>query len=546
MTNQVEDVQAQTLEHILDDGLSPAEEQAAIEQFLRDKPALATPLLFTALAQKHRLRTLLEETRRVLRAPPWHPAAFLAHSSDGTRALVACGNRRLSVTFAPDIDRLTLRCGDPVFLNGDQNVLTSLGQGGFRPGLVGEFARAHRNGQGVLRGQGENEIVVDIAAHVLEDGIHKGDRLLYDPESFVAYEKLEQSEQSSLLEQLPLNVRIDELGGLDEVFNELVSEVTLHLFHVDLVRRYALRPTKGVLLCGPPGTGKTSLVQALGEHLGRAMGVEIVAFLVRPGVHRSMWFGASEQRVRDLFQEARRAAENGNRYVLLFFDDMDHLGSRDQRIAGDVDARLLPCFLQEIDAVRTHRLLLVGATNREDLLDEALLRPGRFGRTFRIGRPNRGQAREIFFRYLTADLPMRQNGHNGADATHHLVDDLLSGLYAPNGEFARLAMLTFRDGSRVPLSASQILTGALIAAAVEQGKRRGCFRALHGGLGDVEADDLRAALRRELSAICGRLKPGPALQQMLDLPPDRDVVKVEPCLPEDQPRRPAYLNRSSM
>jgi proteasome-associated ATPase len=276
------------------------------------------------------------------------------------------------------------------------------------------------------------------------------------------------------------------------------------------------------------------------------MGVEINAFLVPPGVHRSMWFGASEQRVRDLFQEAKRAAEAGDRYVLLFFDDMDHLGSRDHRVAGEVDARLLPCFLQEIDAVRTHRLLLLGATNRDDLLDEALLRPGRFGRTFRIGRPTRGQAREIFRRYLTTDLPVRQNGHSGADTIHHLVEDLLSALYAPNGEFARLAMLTFRDGSRVPLSAGQILSGALIAAAVEQGKRRGCFRALDGGPGEVDADDLRSALRRELSAICTRLKPGLALQQMLDLSPDRDVVKVEPCMPVDQPRRAQYLNGSSI
>jgi proteasome-associated ATPase len=275
------------------------------------------------------------------------------------------------------------------------------------------------------------------------------------------------------------------------------------------------------------------------------MAVEIKAFLVPPGVHRSKWFGASEQRVRDLFQEAKQAAEGGDRYVLLFLDDIDHLGSRDDRIAGEVDARLLPCFLQEIDAVRTHKLLLLGATNRDDLLDEALLRPGRFGRTFRIGRPTRTQAREIFRRYLTADLPIRQNGHDIAATIHDLIEDMLSALYAPNGEFSGIAMLTFRDGSRVPLGASQILSGALIAAAVEQGKRRGCFRSLDGGPGEVDADDLRAALRRELSAICERLKPGPTLQQMLDLPPDRDVVKVERCVPEAQSRRVEYLNNSS-
>jgi proteasome-associated ATPase len=306
-----------------------------------------------------------------------------------------------------------------------------------------------------------------------------------------------------------------------------------------------LTPSKGVLLCGPPGTGKTSLVQALGEHLGRVMGVDVKAFLVRPGVHRSMWFGASEQRVRDLFREAKDAACQDDRYVLLFFDDMDHLGSRDGRFAGEVDARLLPCFLQEIDAVRTHRLLLLGATNREDLLDEALLRPGRFGKTFRIGRPTRVQARAILRRYLSDDLPVRRNGHGAAEAVDDLVEDMLSALYAPNGEFSRLAVLTFRDGSRLPLSATQVMSGALIAAAIDRSKRRCCLRALKGGSSELEAEDLHAAMQRELNAICERLKPGPALQQMLDLPPDRDVVKVEPCTSDARPQPDEHVDVST-
>jgi proteasome-associated ATPase len=248
--------------------------------------------------------------------------------------------------------------------------------------------------------------------------------------------------------------------------------------------------------------------------------------------------------VRDLFQEAREAAQERDRYVLLFFDDMDHLGSRDHRAAGEVDARLLPCFLQEIDAVRTHRLLLLGATNREDLLDEALLRPGRFGRTVRVGRPDRAQAREIFRRYLTTGVPVHQNGGGPAETIHDLIEDLLSALYAPNGDLSRLATLTFRDGSQLPLTASHIMSGALIAAAVEQGKRRGCFRALKGGPGAIGIEDLRAAVRRELDSICERLKPGPTLQQMLDLPPDRDVVKVERCRPQEQRRRGEHLNLS--
>jgi proteasome-associated ATPase len=541
MTEQVQDAQPDILLKILSGGMSPTEEKAAIEQCVRAKPALTMPVLHAVLAQKQRCRLQLEEIQKTLMEPPWHSAAFLWLSSGGTRAVVASAGRRLSVTVAPQVDRAALECGQPVFLNATQNVLIDVAPGEPRPGAVGEFSRLHGTRQGVIRSQAEEEIVVDLAAGIVEDGITKGDLVLYDREGFVAYEKLEKRNRSALLEDLPLDVRIEDLGGLDAVFDELVSDVTLHLFHSDLVRRYALKPTKGVLLCGPPGTGKTSLVQALGERLGRTMGVEIKAFVVRPGVHRSMWFGASEQRVRDLFREAGAAAEERDRYVLLFFDDMDHLGSRDHRLAGEVDARLLPCFLQEIDALRTDRLLLVGATNREDLLDEALLRPGRFGRTFRIARPSRRQAREIFRRYLTCDLPVRRNGDGPVETVQGLIEDVLAALYAPNGEFSTLAMLTFRDGSRQPLGAAHILSGALIASAVEQCKRRGCFRALKGGPGEVGAEDLRAAMARELTAICERLKPGLALQQMLDLPPDRDVVKVERCRPDEQPR-PAFTS----
>ena len=544
MADQVHDGHAEVLERILADGISPADERTAVEQCVRAKPGLATPLLFTLLAQKHRLRTQLDAANKALIEPPWHQAAFLSISPNGERALVACGARRVSVAVAPHVDRVALRPGQPVFLNANQSVVIEVAPNEPRPGALGEFIRFHGARQGVVRAEAEHEIVLDFAATVLENIIRPGDLVLYDPESRIAYEKLGPRDHASLLDDLPLDVRIEDLGGLNAVFDELVSEVTLHLFHADLVRRYALKPTKGVLLCGPPGTGKTSLVQALGERLQRTMQVEIKAFVVPPGVHRSMWFGASEQRVRDLFRHAKDAALQGDRYVLVFFDDMDHLGSRDHRIAGEVDARLLPCFLQEIDAVRTHRLLLIGATNREDLLDEALLRPGRFGRTFRIARPSRSQAKEIFGRYLMPDLPLRHNGNGGPGETiKAVIDEMLAALYAPNGEMSRLATLTFRDGSRRSLTASDVMSGALIAAAVEQGKRRGCFRALNGGPEEIDAEDLRAAMKRELAAICERLKPGPALQQMLDLPPDRDVVKVERCASEDRPGS-AYITAS--
>jgi proteasome-associated ATPase len=441
------------------------------------------------------------------------------------------------------VDRDALRPGRSIFLNSTQNLLTGIATSLPRPGIVGEFSRLHGASQAVIRGPADEELVVDLATDVVAGGIDGGDLLLYDRETLVACEKIPRKRGTSgMLEELPLDVKIEDLGGLDVIFDDLTSEVTLHLFHPELVQRFHLKPTKGVLLCGPPGTGKTSLVQALGEHISRAMGVEVKVLLVPPGVHRSKWYGDSEQRVHDLFREATETAEPADRYVLLFFDDIDHLGSRDHRAAGEVDARLLPCFFKAIDSVRCPRLMLIGATNRADLLDEALVRPGRFGSVFRTGRPDRRQAREIFRRHLPSDLPIAGNGHAG-DLMQDVIEDLLASIYAPNGELSRLATLTFRDGSRHPLLAAQVMSGAVIAAVAERAKRPGCLRGLKGGPAQIEPADLHAAVASELSAIAERLRPGPALSQMIDLPPDMDVVRIELCRSND-PQRIGYLRPS--
>jgi proteasome-associated ATPase len=220
----------------------------------------------------------------------------------------------------------------------------------------------------------------------------------------------------------------------------------------------------------------------------------------------------------------------------LYFDDIDQLGARGESASTAIDSRVLPAFLSEIDGLEAlGRVTLIGSTNRPDLLDEALLRSGRFGdKVFRIPRPNREAAREIFRKHLSPDLPYQTNG-NGGEPTERMAERMaeqmieaaLSSIYSPGGENHTLATLAFRDGSRKPLKAAQVMSGALISNAVREAKERSCRRALKHGPVGISAADLLAALDRQLSSIAQRLKPGPALQQMLELPQDLDVVKVE-------------------
>ncbi|HUB82740.1 MAG TPA: AAA family ATPase [Bryobacteraceae bacterium] len=533
---------AELMEKILNDGLSPEQEQAAVESCARARPAVIPSLLSILLGQKQRYKILYEESEakradlaKAVLEPPWHPAMYLGTGARG-RALVVHGGRPLCVGIAADVDPDKLRRGCSVLLNGHLNMLVDLATDLRRTGTVGLFSRFHGERQALLRGPSDEEFVVDLAEDLLAGGLANGDQLVFDREARIAWDKIATVHQHrGLLEELPLDVRIEELGGVRQVFDEILGELKLHLFHPDEVARYRLPRIKGQLLCGPPGTGKTSLVQALANHLIRVEGVDVKAYKVPPGGHRVMWFGQSEKRVKGLFRAICDAADEApGRFIIAFFDDMDTLGGRENQMPGDIDARLMPCFLQEVDNIRNPRIMLIGATNMESRLDDALIRPGRFGAIHRVGRPGREQAREIFSCHLTSDLPLA-----GGDAPQ-MIDQALAALYAPNGELATLATLTFRDGTRRPLTASQVMSGALIAAVVGRAKRRACYRGLDGASAGIASADLMASLAAELTAVAARLRPGASLTQMLGLPQDMDVVRVEPRS-ADAPLRAQFL-----
>jgi proteasome-associated ATPase len=346
------------------------------------------------------------------------------------------------------------------------------------------------------------------------------------------------------LGELP-DVSFDDIGGLDDIIAEIREEVTLHVFHPDVARAYRLRPRKGTLFSGPPGCGKTILAKAIANHLAGLNGTRATFLHVKPGIHRSMWYGQTEAKVRELFAVARAAADAEDRFALLFFDDFETLGARGENATTAIDSRVLPSFLAEMDGlVDLPRVWVVGATNRPDLLDEALLRPGRFGdRVFRIPRPDRRAAEAIFRKHLKPDVPYYGVNGDGADkAINEMIHAALATLYAPNGGAFSLAVLVFRDGSRRPVTAPDVISGALIAQAVADAKRRSCLRVIRGHPAGVTAQDVLASVEQQIRGIVQRLRPGTGLRQMLELPEDLDVVKVEADPRWQLPGRHEYLH----
>jgi proteasome-associated ATPase len=529
--------ESELLQRIVADTVPPEEEGAAVERLIHEQPQIALSLVPVYLQQKHGYRGAWEEASRnlaelnaALQEPPWHPATVIRLLPGAEeRALVAANGRRLAVRLGPGVDRGALRCGTGVFLDHGMRVLLAAANTVPPSGAIGAFSRFH-DSLAVLKGAGDEELVVDVAEAVLAEGLKEGDLLLYDRESRVAIAKIARDGGSGcLLEEIP-DVTFDHIGGLDEVLEEITDEASLHLCHHEVVARHGLKPARGVLLTGPPGCGKTMIAKALANHLSRLKGIQATFLNVKPGVHRAMFYGQTEQRIRELFASARRAADGEGRIAVLFFDDMDHLGSRSDGVSTAIDTRVLPSFLGEIDGLADcHRVWLMGATNRPDLLDEALIRPGRFGdRVFRIPRPSRRAAQEIFRKHLPPELPYYSNNGKSPDhAAAEMIETALARLYAPNGEAFSLGTLLFRDGTRAPLTAPQVMSGALIAQAVAEAKRQSCLRAVRGQPLGLTTAGLLVALDRQLSAIAHRLKPGPGLRQMLDLPEDRDVVKVE-------------------
>ncbi|WP_394813960.1 proteasome ATPase [Streptomyces litchfieldiae] len=442
-------------------------------------------------AQNERLASTLREARDQIVAlkeevdrlaqPPSGFGVFLRGNDDGT-ADIFTGGRKLRVNVSPSIELGDLRRGQEVMLNEALNVVAAMEFE--RAGDIVTLKEVLEDGERALVvGHTDEERVVKLASPLMDVTLRAGDALLLDPRSGYVYEVVPKSEVEELvLEEVP-DIDYTQIGGLGGQIELIRDAVELPYLHPDLFREHELRPPKGVLLYGPPGCGKTliakavanSLAKKVAEVTGKPAGKSFFLNIKGPEL-LNKYVGETERHIRLVFQRAREKASEGTP-VIVFFDEMDSLfRTRGSGVSSDVENTIVPQLLSEIDGVEgLENVIVIGASNREDMIDPAILRPGRLDVKIKIERPDAEAARDIFSKYLTPRLPLHADDvseHNGSpEATiEGMIQTVVEQMYAETEE-NRFLEVTYANGDKEVLYFKDFNSGAMIENIVDRAKK---------------------------------------------------------------------------
>jgi proteasome-associated ATPase len=492
---------------------SPRRVQTLEEKLLETKGQLAQAisqnekLTFTLQTAKEHVANLREEVEK-LTQPPAAYGTFLGTNDDGT-VDVFSGGRKMRVSLHPDIEVDDLQQGNEVVLNESLNViLARRGEGSGEVVVLKEVLEDGR--RALVFGRADEERVAELSDSLVGVKLRAGDTVLMESRTGLLIEKLARPEVEELvLEEVP-DVTYSDVGGLDDQIEAITDAVELPYLYRELYLEHKLPAPKGILLYGPPGCGKTLIAKAVANSLAKKV-AEVTGntnarsyFLNIKGPELlNKYVGETERQIRLVFQRAREKSEEGVP-VIVFFDEMDSLfRTRGTGISSDMESTIVPQLLAEIDGVETLKdVIVIGASNREDLIDPAILRPGRLDVKIRIERPNEIAAGQIFSRYLTPDLPLDAGevqtlgGGDPAKATQAMIEATVTEMYRDDEE-NRFLEVTYQNGDKEVLYYRDFSSGAMIENIVRRAKKLAIKRAIAEETRGIRTADLLESIRQE-------------------------------------------------
>lgn len=452
--------------------------------------------------------------------PPSTYGTLLELNAKGNSAEVFTANRHMRLVVSPFVDRSAMQPGATVRLGEGQQVVEVTGY--VDAGEVAQVVEVVGDNLIIADKVGEETLVKSagpLRMRIRSKDVTTGDSVIVDRRSGWAFDVITREEVNSLvLEEVP-DVTYSDIGGLASQIEQIQDAVELPFLHPEIFRDYGLRPPKGVLLYGPPGNGKTLIAKAVANSLAQSLGTagdgeprESYFLNVKGPELLNKFVGETERQIRQIFERARRIASSG-KPVIVFFDEMEAIfRTRGSGVSSDMESTVVPQLLSELDGVEgLENVIVIGASNREELIDPAILRPGRLDVKIRVERPDRDGALDILSKYIDESIPLSAEliaEHGGADggakrAAAALREAIVSEL-STRDDAHRYVTLHFVDGSTEDLYWSDFVSGAMLANIVDRAKTsaiKNALRARHEGgteLGGITSEDVRAAVLAEV------------------------------------------------
>ena len=481
---------------------APKRMRALEERLLETKGQLAhltsqnEKLTYTMREAREHIASLRAEVDK-LTQPPSAYGVVVGKNDDGSVDVLSSG-RKMRVSLHPDIDHDDLARGAEVVLNESFNVVMAR-----QPDITGEVVTIKEVLEDGVRalvvGRADEERVCELADAIRGTYLRPGDSLRMDPRTNMLLEKLARPEvEDLLLEEVP-DISYADIGGLDTQIEQIADAVELPYLYQELFAEHRLPAPKGILLYGPPGCGKTLIAKAVANSLAKKVAASTGGekgrsyFINIKGPELlNKYVGETERQIRLVFQRAREKSEEGWP-VIVFFDEMDSMfRTRGSGISSDMESTIVPQLLAEIDGVEGLRnVIVIGATNREDLIDPAILRPGRLDVKIKIERPNEIAAAQIFAQYLTHEIPIA-----AGELVPEMIERTVVEMYREDEE-NRFLEVTYQNGDKEILYYKDFASGAMIENIVRRAKKLAIKRLIAGGAKGVSTQDMLDSIKQE-------------------------------------------------